>query len=185
MANGERVRSGFRRHALNPHCIHLGFGEKPGREELVLQSKHFPTAAVGGNTPLWYATIPADEAHAVKKRGGRHTWNTAALVFGANPLSLGTPAVAQRPVPVSSWVTELGAGAGADLFARGPWINPSWRRSFVGRVGIATGLSLLYEYAVEPWNAQTNAARWPDAAQRLVGTLALEALWAGVRLVQP
>lgn len=93
---------------------------------------------------------------------------------------VGTPLSAQRAVPVSSWVTELGAGAGADLFARGPWINPPWRRSFVGRVGIATGLSLIYEYAVEPWNGQTNAARWQDAAQRFVGILAMEALWRGV-----
>lgn len=91
------------------------------------------------------------------------------------------PLAAQRAVRVSSWVTELGAGTGADLLARGPWMAPSWRRSFWGRVGFATGLSLLYEYAVEPWNGQPNAAHWPDAAQRLVGTLALEALWSGVR----
>ena len=94
---------------------------------------------------------------------------------------LASPAAAQQPVPVSSFVTELGAGAGADLLARGPWMAPSWRGSFWGRVGFATSLSLLYEYAIEPWNGQTNAARWPDAAQRLVGTLAMEALWAGGR----
>lgn len=105
----------------------------------------------------------------------------AILVLAA--LLCATPAQAQRPVPVSSWVTELGAGAASDLFARGPWINPTWRRSFIGRVGIATGLSLIYEYAVEPWNGQTNAGRWQDAAQRLVGTMATEALIAGVRSV--
>jgi hypothetical protein len=91
------------------------------------------------------------------------------LLLGAAPL-----AAQQRPVAVSSWVTEVGAGVGADLFARGPWINPSWRRSFLGRVTIATGLSLVYEYGVEPWNGQTNAARWQDAGQRLVGTLVAE-----------
>ena len=103
------------------------------------------------------------------------------LAFVALPVA--SPAHAQRAVPVSSWVTELGAGAGADLFARGPWINPSWRRSFIGRVTIATGLSLVYEYGVEPWNGQTNAARWQDAGQRLVGTLAAELVIAGVRRV--
>jgi hypothetical protein len=36
-----------------------------------------------------------------------------------------TPLVAQRAVPVSGWVTEIGAGAGADLLARGPWMAPA------------------------------------------------------------
>jgi hypothetical protein len=86
-------------------------------------------------------------------------------------------------MPVSSWITELGAGAGADLFARGPWINPTWRHSLGARLGIATGLSLVYEYGIEPWNGQTNAGRWRDAAQRFVGTLAAELTIAGIRRV--
>lgn len=98
-------------------------------------------------------------------------------------LLLPSVASAQRAVPVSSWVTELGAGAGTDLFARGPWINPTWRRSIVGRVTIATGLSLVYEYGVEPWNGYSNAAKWQDAAQRLVGTIAAELVIAAARKV--
>lgn len=87
-------------------------------------------------------------------------------------------APAQRNI--GSWATEIAAGAAADAFARGPWIASSWRRSAVARVGLAVGLSAAYEFAVEPWNGQTNAGRWQDVAQRFVGTLVLEGLCAGV-----
>ncbi|MGH7528788.1 MAG: hypothetical protein ACREMN_00250 [Gemmatimonadales bacterium] len=79
---------------------------------------------------------------------------------------------------VSSWITELGGGAGADLFARGPWMDETWRQRAERRIAFATMLSLLYEYVVEPWNGQTNAARWQDAGQRFVGTLAAEVVGA-------
>ena len=100
-----------------------------------------------------------------------------APILGTIAPVLGTPLAAQRAVPVSSWVTEIGAGAGTDLFARGPWINPLWRRSFVGRVGIATGLSLIYEWPIEWWNGDTNCCRVSDVKERLVGTLGAEVLW--------
>ena len=98
-------------------------------------------------------------------------------------LLLAKPVAAQRAVDVSPWVTELAGGAVADLFARGPWIAPSWRRSFVARVGLATGLSVVYEYVIEPWNGQTNAAVWQDVAQRFVGTIALEGAIALTRRI--
>ena len=103
-----------------------------------------------------------------------------ALFFSLLLLVLGvSSAVAQgpgKPVRVSSWVTELGAGAGLDLAARGPWMAPSWRQSAGRRVLMSLSVSLIYEYAVEPWNGYTNAAKWSDVAQRLAGTLGTEML---------
>jgi len=97
-----------------------------------------------------------------------------ALAFAL--LLLAAPVVARAQVKVSSWATELVAGAGLDLAARGPWMAESWRESAVLRVTWSTSASLVYEYAVEPWNGYTNAGRWQDVGQRLVGTLALELL---------
>jgi len=74
----------------------------------------------------------------------------------------------------NSWSKEIAAGAGADLLARGPWIAPSWRQSFGGRLAISLSLSLVYEYVVEPLNHQPNAARWEDVVQRATGTLLTE-----------
>jgi hypothetical protein len=92
-------------------------------------------------------------------------------------LVITTPVVGQKPVNVSPWVTEIVGGSLADLVARGPWIKDSWKNSFVARISFATGLSLTYEYIIEPWNGQTNAAKWQDAGQRFVGTLVFEAAW--------
>lgn len=60
----------------------------------------------------------------------------------------------------------------------GPWMAKGVRHNAFKRLGLSTGLSLTYEYVVEPANHQTNAGRWQDVGQRLVGTLAAEAVFA-------
>ena len=87
-----------------------------------------------------------------------------------------------RPVPVSSWVTELIAGGGVDIALRGPWMDREWRSNAARRVLFGTSVSLIYEYIIEPWNGQVNGAKWQDAGQRLVGTLGIEVLGMLLRL---
>jgi hypothetical protein len=94
------------------------------------------------------------------------------------------PAHGQRAgISASSWVTELGAGAILDLGMRGPWIAPEWRQSAPRRVLMSVSVSLVYEYALEPWNGYANAARWEDAGQRFVGTISTEVLIGLVQFV--
>jgi len=97
-------------------------------------------------------------------------------------LLLAAPLSAQRGNDqAGSWVTEIVGGAGADLFARGPWITPVIRRSSWRRVVFATALSLIYEYPIEMWNDQQNAGRLGDVGQRLVGTVLVELVDAALR----
>ena len=79
---------------------------------------------------------------------------------------------------LKSWPIEIIAGGSLDLALRGPWISESYRKSPARRIALSTGISLMYEYIVEPANNQANAGKWQDAGQRLVGTLGAAALFA-------
>jgi hypothetical protein len=79
---------------------------------------------------------------------------------------------------LKSWPTELIAGGVVELSVKGPWISDGYRKSAVKRLALSTGISLTYEYIVEPANRQNNAGRWQDVGQRLVGTLGAEVLFA-------
>jgi hypothetical protein len=69
---------------------------------------------------------------------------------------------------------ELLAGALMALVARGPWVNPSWRHSFLGRLSIEVIPSVVYETALDvnrgkPWHCGKC-----DVFGRLSGSLGVE-----------
>jgi hypothetical protein len=78
-------------------------------------------------------------------------------------------------------LTELGAGMGLDLFVRGPWIAPTWRRSMAHRLVLAVGLNAFYEYVLEPWNDHPQGGRARDFQLRLGGTVLAEVVIARFR----
>ena len=108
----------------------------------------------------------------------------AFLATAATGLSRPAPLAAQENLWTwESIRVELTAGVATDLAARGPWMHPTWRQSLPLRLLWANSLNLAYEYVVEPVNAQTNAARWEDAAQRFAGTILGEVVVFAVRRI--
>lgn len=64
---------------------------------------------------------------------------------------------------------ELLAGAILALLIRGPWVNPSWRHSLLGRVSLIVGVNVLYERFVD-----VNGWSSTDVGQRLLGSAGVE-----------
>lgn len=92
------------------------------------------------------------------------------ITFTATRLCAQTP-TASWP----SWATEASSGAGLAVAMRGPWINPTWRRHFVIRMGMAAAVSASYERFVD-WNGWS----WKDVSERMAGTVVTDLVWSAV-----